>query len=368
MARVYLENITKVFNETVEAVKDFTLEVPDHALASLLGPSGCGKTTTMRIIAGLETPTAGRVFLGDQDVTELPARERDVAMVFQFPVAYPTMNVYDNIAFALRAKARGKRIPESEVDERVKKVAEILGLSSVLRENPTKLDAGTRQKVSLARAVVRRPRVYLLDEPLTNLDPGPRLELRSELKKLQAELGQTMIYVTHDQAEAMTLSDKIGVMNKGLLIQYDTPENIYSKPADTFVAWFIGNPGMNRIDCDLVEKEGRAWLRFGDVQLDISDFAAALKKTASGNELTLGIRPEHVEVSKTRVGSEWFQSKCTLVEPAGGRQILHLEIGDRSVRAKTAGESGIREGHAAWARFPRNSLRIFDRKSTRLLL
>jgi len=363
MAKIYLEDVTKIFDGKVTAVDDLTLEVPDKGLVSLLGPSGCGKTTTMRIISGLETPTSGDVYFDDQNFTEVPAKHRDVAMVFQFPVLYPRMSIYDNIAFPLVAR----KLPQQEIKKRVEEVSELFRLSPHLRKSATDLDAGDKQRAVLARAFIRRPKLYLLDEPLTNVDPTSRLEIRSELKRMQSDLGQTMIYVTHDQSEALTLADKIAVMDKGKLLQYDSPENIYRYPANTFVAWFIGNPGMNFLNCEVTEKAGTPYLKTDGFERSAGDLLAKLGRDRLPQSLVLGIRPEHIEIS-TEKRSDHFAAMCDFVEPMGNRQILHLKIGQQSMKAKTFGTVRVSKGKRVWAQFPDQEIRVFDADSYELLI
>jgi len=364
LAKIFLENISKIFDETVEAVKNLTLEVPDGSLVSLLGPSGCGKTTTMRIVAGLEQPTTGAVYFDGRDVTDLSPSERNIAMVFQFPVVYGTMSVYDNIAFPLVNEG----VPKSEVRHKVEQVAEILDIMGYLDLKPGGLDAGVRQRVALARAMIRRPNVYLLDEPLTNVDPKTRVFLRSQLKRLQIELGQTMIYVTHDQSESLTLADKIGLMNKGELLQYDSPDIVYNNPATTFIGWFIGNPGMNFVDCTLKESEGKGILDAGEFTYDVTEYLETLRTETSGSELIIGIRPEHMKLSKERGENNWLQARCRLVEPLGNRLIFHLAVGAKRIRVKQPPTISIVEGDNLWVGFPKDKVKIFDKKTTKLIV
>ncbi|RLG87762.1 MAG: sugar ABC transporter ATP-binding protein, partial [Thermoprotei archaeon] len=243
MAKVTLNHVTKIFPPNTVAVDDVTFTVSHGEFFVLLGPSGCGKTTTLRIIAGLEKPTKGRVFIDDEDVTDLPPRARDVAMVFQTWALYPHMKVYDNIAFPLKLR----KLPKDEIDRKVKEIAKILQIDHLLDRYPKQLSGGQQQRVALARALVRNPRVWLMDEPLSNLDALLRVQMRAELKKLQKELKITTIYVTHDQVEAMTMADRIAVMNAGKILQIGTPYDIYHKPRTKFVGGFIGSPPMNFI-------------------------------------------------------------------------------------------------------------------------
>jgi len=354
MARIFLEKVRKVFDNKVVAVDELTLEVPDKGLVSLLGPSGCGKTTTMRIIAGLESPTSGRVYFDDQDVTEVPPELRDVAMVFQFPVIYPGMSVYENITFPLVAR----KMRKEEIKKRVEEVAEIFEITDLLSKRTYALDAGMKQKVVLARTFVRRPRVYLLDEPLTAVDPKTRMELRTILKRLQSDLGQTMIYVTHDQSESLTLADKIAVMNEGRLLQYDSPEEVYSNPRNTFVGYFIGNPGMNFINCSLALENGTCVLDAQDFRHFLPELPLSFAKEMEERPLIAGIRPENVEVSFTPQRN-WITSRYVLSEPIGSRVVLHLQVGEKLVKAKIP-RIEVEPGSTAWFRFPVESLKFFD--------
>jgi len=363
MAKLCLDHITKIFGTAVEAVKDVTWEVPDKSLVSLLGPSGCGKTTTMRIIAGLETPTSGRVLMDEVDVTDLPARERDVAMLFQFAVVYPGMSVYDNIAFPLRARG----VPSDEISRRVHEIAEALALSSILDKTASKMDMSAQQRVALGRAIVRPRKLYLLDEPLTNIDPKGRTELRSLLKKIQAELNQTIIYVTHDQTEAMTLSDKVAVMHEGKILQYDTPETIYENPAHMFVAHFIGDPGTNLIDCSLKKDGQKTLLDAGIFTLDASETASVIENSTTSSELLLGIRPESIETSKTKKGLDWLGAACSLVEPVGNILVLHLLVGGQLIKA-IAPAAEIIAGEEVYVYLPRSSMKVFDKKTGKVIV
>jgi len=358
MVEIYLENITHIYEGRTLALNNISLRIPNGSFTALLGPSGCGKTTTLRIIAGLIRPTKGKVYFDGDDVTYLTPQERNVAMVFQFIVVYD-MSVYKNIAFPL--KVRG--LPQKEIDLRVKRIAEKLGLTQYLDLPAHKLDAGTRQKVALARALVREPNVFLLDEPLTNVDPKSRLEIRAILKEIQRDLKQTMIYVTHDQAEALTLAEKIAVMNKGRILQYDTPQRLYEYPANTFVAWFIGNPGMNLINAVLVEKNDRIWLDFKLFKIDISEYRDIIK--GKGEKFIVGIRPEYIRVLKTPQDN-YIKGRCYLVERLSGKmRLLHVEIGEIDLKIKTP--LNVKEGEYVWLNLPKEKIRIFDEKGDLLI-
>jgi len=363
LVRVFLDHVTKIFKgekKRVVAVDDVTLEVPDGTFMGLLGPSGCGKTTTLRIIAGLETPTKGKVYFDEEEVTDWEPRKRNVAMVFQFPVLYPTITVYENIALPLRAAKE----PESEIRKKVKEIAELMGITEILNEKPIKLDVNSKQKISLAKALIRDPSVFILDEPLTVLDPKARIELRTKLKKIQLGMKKTMIYVTHDQTESLTLAEKVAVMNAGKILQYDTPEALYDNPANTFVGWFIGNPGMNLIECDVVEENGKLYLSTeGGFRYDISFIADELKKLGQPKTVVLGIRPEFVEV-----GSGPLKAKCVHTEYVGNRIILHLESYDRTLKAKTPITVRARPGDTLRIDFVKERIKLFDPKTGNALL
>lgn len=364
MVSIYVENLTKLFDTTVRAVDNLTLKIQDKTLVGFLGPSGCGKTTTLRIIAGLETPTSGKVYFDDQEVTTLPPQDRNIAMVFQFPVIYPGMNVYRNISFPLEVR----KIPSDEIRRRVKEIADIMNLTEYLYKSPDALDIGARQKIVLARAFCRDANAYLLDEPLTSIDPKSRIELRGLIRFLAQKFKRTLIYVTHDQAEVLTIADQIAVMNKGRLLQYDTPINIYNNPAYTFVGWFIGDPGMNFFDCDLVKTDDKVYLDCGEFKYDITDLADELKKVTNTTQFILGIRPENIVVSTEKRTDDYFKVACDFIEYIANREVLNVSIGNISFKVKTSTTLGIRPGDQLWVTFPKNYVKIFDRKTTKLIL
>lgn len=366
MARVILDHITKIFGEKVTAVKDLNLDIENNTLVALLGPSGCGKTTTMRIIAGLEHAEKGKVVIGENDVTRLPPEKRNVSMVFQFPVVYTSLSVFDNIAFPLRARKVEIARDKEKLSGTIKKAAEIFELQNDLNVKMQDLDVHRRQLVAMTRAIVAKPDIYLFDEPLTALDPKRRLEYRAKLKELQYDLHQTILYVTHDQSEALTLADKIGVMNKGELLQYDTPENIYRKPASTFVGWFIGNPGMNFINCSSEIKGGKTYLKMGNVRYDITERKLDSKISSSQNELVMGIRPEFIEASRTKKDG-WIQTECNYVENLGNLLVLYLQFENTTVKVKVSPDFEVKTRSKVWINFPRDEIRIFDRSDDKLI-
>jgi ABC-type sugar transport system ATPase subunit len=363
LVRIFLDKITKIFKKgktSIVAVKDVTLEIPEKTFVGLLGPSGCGKTTTLRIIAGLEKPSSGRVYFNDVDVTDWDASKRNVAMVFQFPALYPTLSVYDNIATPLRAS----KISEQEIRKQVLEVSEFLGIKDYLSEKASKLDINLRQKVAIAKVMVRDPTVFILDEPLTVVEPKTRIELRAKLKEIQLKLGKSMIYVSHDQSEVMTLSDKIAVMNNGEVLQYDTPENLYNKPRNTFVGWFIGSPGMNFIDCELIEESGKVYLTTVEgLRYDISFLPNIHDIASSYRKVIFGIRPEHIALS-----SRGVKAKCLHMERLGNMMILHMEAYGRKIRAKIPQISQIRVGDEVYIDFNKEKIILFDPKTGKAII
>ena len=289
MASVTYRNVYKSFGD-VTVITDFNLEVKDKEFIVFVGPSGCGKSTNLRMLAGLEEITDGEILIGDRVVNDVPPKDRDIAMVFQSYALYPHMSVYDNMAFGLKLR----KTPKAEIDRRVKEAAESLGLSALLDRKPKALSGGQRQRVAVGRAIVREPAVFLMDEPLSNLDAKLRVSARAEISQLHRRLGTTFIYVTHDQVEAMTMGDRIVVLSDGKLQQVDTPRDLYSKPANVFVAGFIGSPSMNFFDATLVSEEGNLYVDTGDFRLLVPDDRKDAIADYVGKELIAGIRPEHV--------------------------------------------------------------------------
>ncbi len=328
MATVTFEHVTKSYDGTV-AVKDFNLTVGDGEFLVLVGPSGCGKTTALRMIAGLEQITDGRLLIGDRVVNNVAPVARDIAMVFQSYALYPHMTVYNNLAFGLR----NKKVPRKEIDERVKQAADILDLGALLKRKPKQLSGGQRQRVALGRAIVREPAAFLMDEPLSNLDAKLRVATRAEILKLQDRLDVTTIYVTHDQVEAMTMGDRIAVMNLGVLQQVGTPEELYENPTNTFVAGFIGSPAMNLVP------------------------AAAVG--AGGESRIVGFRPEHIETAAQGEGIQ-FNADVEVVEYLGDEQIAHLRVRDTPLVAKLPVEQRLSMGDSRDFYVTRDKLRFFD--------
>ena len=367
MVDVHLKGIVKRFGKTI-AVNGIDLDIRDGEFIVLLGPSGCGKTTTLRIIAGLEKPDEGRVLFGDRDVTYLPPRERNVSMVFQSYAIWPHMKVYDNIAFPLKIK----KFPKEEIDKRVKWAAELLQISELLDRYPHQLSGGQRQRVAVARAIVVEPDVLLMDEPLSNLDALLRVKMRSELKKLQRRIKVTTIYVTHDQVEAMTMGDRIAVMNKGKIQQVGRPDEIYLKPANVFVAGFVGTPQMNFFDATVEVKDD-------EIILDASDFKVRLPKDYlpvlqeyNGKTVIVGIRPEHIypegHAPTTAKKLSWIEGTVDFVEALGSDTILHLNTGNMILVVKISGSHHYEIGSKVKVALDLSNIHVFDKESQVSLL
>ncbi|MSP12016.1 MAG: sn-glycerol-3-phosphate ABC transporter ATP-binding protein UgpC [Chloroflexi bacterium] len=358
MAKVVFEHVFKRFGD-VTAVNDLSLDVADKEFLVLVGPSGCGKTTALRLLAGLEEISAGSIYIGDRVVNDVPPKDRDIAMVFQSYALYPHMSVYDNMAFGLKLR----KTPKSDIDRRVKEAADLLGIGQLLDRKPKQLSGGQRQRVALGRAIVREPQVFLMDEPLSNLDAKLRVQTRAELIKLHRRLDTTFIYVTHDQVEAMTMASRIAVMRDGILQQLDTPQNLYDKPANHFVAGFIGSPAMNFFDTTVVGDNDKLFVDAGTFRLPVPADKMALLKPYMGKEVSLGIRPEHIYDPLFAPGDAVvakIKSRVDVVEPMGSQLNLYLVSGTQAFvavldnRTKTAAEQDMEMA------FDVNKLHFFD--------
>ncbi len=358
------EHVSKNFGNTV-AVNDVSFTVPDRGFACVVGPSGCGKTTLLRCLAGLETPDSGKMFIDSQLANELPPRDRDIAMVFQNYALFPHMSVYGNIAFPL--KVRGT--PDSEVGRRVNEVAVLLGIQRTLEKSPRQLSGGEQQRVALGRALVRGPRAFLMDEPLSNLDAPLRAQMRTELKRIHKEFGITTLYVTHDQAEAMALADMVGVMNKGVLLQYDTPQNVYLKPTSSFVAGFLGNPPANLVEVRLSDSAGSSLLQRPGFSYEIpTSMASLLRQEGASGEFRLAIRPEDVRISTDRASTKSMQAEVSLTEPLGSSTVLDLKVGETHLKALAPGDFAAESGMRLWIEFNADRIHVFDGRTDALLI
>jgi multiple sugar transport system ATP-binding protein len=363
MAQVRLEALRKEFEDVV-AVHDATFEIEDGEFVVLVGPSGCGKSTTLRMIAGLESATEGDLYIGEQRVNEVPPKDRDVAMVFQNYALYPHMTAYDNMAFGLKMR----HFSSQEIDERVKRAAEILSIEDILDRKPEALSGGQSQRVAVGRAIVREPQVFLFDEPLSNLDAKLRVQMRTELSKLHSQLGATMIYVTHDQTEAMTMGDRIVVLRDGRIQQIDTPLNLYNQPTNRFVAGFIGSPSMNLIDGTLARGDGRQFRAVNDacrIPLDVGWAQRFDLAGASDRRVALGIRPEDLYVAgSTHVDGPTavVQHTIDVIEPMGNEIIVyaHIEGIDDAIVARVAPQELPDPGSSIELAFDLSQLHLFS--------
>ncbi|RLE86892.1 MAG: sugar ABC transporter ATP-binding protein [Thermoprotei archaeon] len=360
MARVAVRGLTKRFGRTV-AVEDVTFEVRDGEFVVLLGPSGSGKTTTLKLIAGLLKPDRGEIWIGDRLVNDLPPKDRDVAMVFQNYALYPHMTAYENIAFPLKIR----RLPKEEIDRRVREVAKLLRIEDLLDKYPSQLSGGQQQRVALGRAIVREPKVFLLDEPLSNLDAKLRVYMRAELKSLQRRLRVTTVYVTHDQVEAMTMADRIVVFNEGRVQQIGTPSELYNRPSNTFVASFIGSPPMNFFEVSLVRRE-ELYLDAGYFKLKLPAKYGDLLRDAP-SELLLGVRPEHIKLLPGR-HEEAVEAEVYVIEPLGSETIVDFKVGDNVYKLKYPGEVALRPGDKIYLEFDVDKIYLFDKESGKTLL
>ncbi len=369
MAQVSLRNVTKIFPGGVEAVKDVSLGVENKEFVVLLGPSGCGKSTTLRIIAGLEQATRGDVYIGNQIVNSLPPKSRNIAMVFQNYALYPHMNVYNNMAFGLKLR----KYPKSEIDKRVREAALILGLDKLLNRKPKELSGGQRQRVALGRAIVRKPLVFLFDEPLSNLDAKMRTQMRTEINRLHIRLQATMIYVTHDQIEAMTLGSRIVVMDDGEIQQIDTPSNIYAKPVNKFVAGFIGSPAMNFLKGALLKKDSKIYFHEsgGRVKVRVVDDMAPALEPYINKEIIFGIRSEDIydKLFVTEASPDnTVTLACEIVEPMGSEVYLHLSTGKSIIVAKVGGHDNPPINQDMDLVFDMSKVHFFDKDTEKTII
>jgi multiple sugar transport system ATP-binding protein len=365
MASIRLVNIEKYFDKN-HVIRRLNLEIKDREYLVLLGPSGCGKTTTLRAIAGLEEIDGGEIFIDGKPVHRLRASDRDIAFVFQFYALYPHLNVFDNIAFPLKAARESKHT----VEKRVKEVAKVLKIESILTKNPSALSSGDMQRVAVGRAMVRRPKAILMDEPIGSLDAKLREEMRTELKRLHREIHATTLYVTHDQVEAMSMADRIAIMDEGVLKQIGSPAEIYDHPANLFVAQFIGSPVMNVLDC-IVDFDGshtKIFLGNGGAHLNFSKsvYHKISEKVASDAPLSIGVRPEAIKVAREpREG--YLKVEVHVIEPVGPYDIVDVKIGDHLIRAKTAARFVERPGESIWFKLDEKRTHFFDKETGNVL-
>jgi len=356
MAQVTLESVTKRFDSVV-AVKDVNLKIEDKEFVVLVGPSGCGKSTTLRMVAGLEEISGGTIKIGDRVVNDVPPKDRDIAMVFQNYALYPHMSVYDNMAFGLKLR----KFPKSEIEQRVREAAEILGIQELLQRKPRALSGGQRQRVAVGRAIVRKPQVFLFDEPLSNLDAKLRVAMRAELKKLHDRLQSTVIYVTHDQVEAMTMGDRIVIMKDGLIQQVGHPLDVYATPRNQFVAGFIGSPAMNFIPCNVAAQNGGLCFAAPGLTLPVPAAKAKALAEFQGKKVVMGIRPEDMrEASPQDPAQATFEASVEVVEPIGHEIYLNVLINGTEVVARVSPDTPVKVGQKIKLAATVDKLHAFD--------
>ncbi len=365
MASLSLRGIYKQYDGGVTAVSDFNLEIEDKEFIILVGPSGCGKSTTLRMIAGLEEISMGELYIGDTLVNDVAPKDRDIAMVFQNYALYPHMTVYDNMGFALKLK----KMPKDEIKKRVEEAARILDITHLLDRKPGALSGGQRQRVALGRAIVREPKVFLLDEPLSNLDAKLRAQMRTELSRIHLRLGTTFIYVTHDQTEAMTMGDRIVVMKDGFVQQVNKPQVLYDKPVNLFVAGFIGSPQMNTLDATLVEKDGAYYINFEKYSMKLPDSKVTPDlKDFAGKEVVLGVRPEHVHDEQRffdELPADWaIDTDVDVTELMGAETYLFLSSeGGSQLTARVAPTTNAAPGVKTKVIFDLTQCHLFDKET-----
>ena len=364
MAEVRLKHIRKCYGDTT-IVKDFDLDIRDKEFMVFVGPSGCGKSTTLRMIAGLEDITGGELCIGDRVVNEVSPKDRDIAMVFQNYALYPHMSVYENMAFSLKLR----KVPKAEIREKVEEAARILQLDQLLERKPKELSGGQRQRVAMGRAIVRNPSVFLMDEPLSNLDAKLRVSMRTEISRLHQRLQTTMIYVTHDQTEAMTLGDRIVVMNDGIIQQVDTPMNLYHHPCNLFVAGFIGNPPMNFLQVELKQQDGSLYAVRDGFRAQIP--AQYVSQLEGKEQIILGMRPDHVHDAEMMLAEKQeivCQGTIDVVEMLGAESLLHIEYGDQKLVASMPSGKAYKPGNQISLVFTMDRMHAFDLDTARSLL
>jgi multiple sugar transport system ATP-binding protein len=362
LASVELIKVTKLFDNNVKAVDAVDIFIKDKEFVVLVGPSGCGKSTTLRMIAGLEEITSGEIKIGEKIVNTVPPKDRDIAMVFQNYALYPHMTVYENMAFGLKLR----KYPAKEIEARVKEAAEILGISALLQRKPKALSGGQRQRVAVGRAIVRKPQVFLFDEPLSNLDAKLRIQMRTEISKLHSHLETTMIYVTHDQVEAMTMGDRIVVMRDGCIHQIDTPLNLYNRPHNRFVAGFIGSPAMNFIEGTLIRRNG-LWFKTPHWSVRVKTKSVAKLATFVDQPVVLGIRPEDIIEKSNMDNHNTVVCKVEVVEPMGNETFVYLNTGNETVVARVPARSQPAVFSEYAVQFDMDHVHFFDKMAERVI-
>ncbi|MGO1043958.1 ABC transporter ATP-binding protein [Clostridioides difficile] len=364
MSEVILKDISKLYSNGFNAVKNINIDIKDKEFIVLVGPSGCGKSTTLRMIAGLEEISSGELYIGDKLVNDIEPKDRDIAMVFQNYALYPHLSVYENMAFALKLR----KMPKDEIDKKVKEAAKILDLVSLLDKKPKTLSGGQRQRVALGRAIVRNPKVFLMDEPLSNLDAKLRTAMRTEITKLHQQLGTTFIYVTHDQVEAMTMADRIVVMKDGVVQQIATPQDVYDYPANVFVAGFIGAPQMNFINVTLIEENEEIYAKneYIKIKLNREKHYDLIKDNYIGKEVIMGIRPEDIHIEDTFVKANQdtcFKSTVEIKELMGAETYAHLKLDVNTITIRFDSKNRVDVGDSLTLSVDNNRIHLFDKET-----
>ncbi|MCS6846163.1 MAG: ABC transporter ATP-binding protein [Anaerolineae bacterium] len=366
MASVTYEHVTKRFGDVI-AVNDLNISIADREFLVFVGPSGCGKTTSLRMLAGLEEVTEGNIYIGDRIVNDVPPKDRDIAMVFQSYALYPHMSVYDNMAFGLKLR----RVPKAEIDQRVKEAARRLGIEALLDRKPKQLSGGQRQRVAVGRAIVRNPAVFLMDEPLSNLDAKLRVQARAEISKLHMQLGTTFIYVTHDQVEAMTMGTRIAVMKDGVLQQIDTPQVLYDRPDNVFVAGFIGSPSMNFFDATLTASGSDLYVDTGAFRVKVPENKVEPYRAHVGKQVIFGIRPEDIhdpEYAPPGIHQAIVESKVDVTELMGNEVIVYLmTTNNKPFLARVDPRTKARVGNTMGMAFNLDNMHIFDKQTEKAI-
>ncbi len=367
MAQVILTDVTKIFGEDVYAVQKFNLEIKDKEFVVIVGPSGCGKSTTLRMVAGLEEISSGEIKIGETVVNDISPKDRDIAMVFQNYALYPHMTVYENMAFGLKLR----KYPKDEIDKRVTDAAKILEIEHLLKRRPKELSGGQRQRVAVGRAIVRKPAVFLFDEPLSNLDAKLRVQMRAEIQKLHSRLKTTMIYVTHDQVEAMTMGDRIVVMKDGYIQQVDNPIHLYNSPTNKFVAGFIGSPSMNFLSGKIESKGSTLYFKAGNMTLILPESFNEKLALYAGKEIALGIRPEDIYdkvfIAQPKEGTT-FRAIVEVIEPMGNEIFLYLKINDNSIIARVSPQTNVKINQEMELVINISSVHIFDLETEKIII
>ncbi|MFM9943191.1 MAG: ABC transporter ATP-binding protein [Hyphomicrobiaceae bacterium] len=367
MAEVSIRKVVKIYDGGVQAVRGIDLDIKDQEFVVLVGPSGCGKTTTLRMIAGLEDISGGEILIGPDVVNDVPPKDRDIAMVFQNYALYPHMTVHENMSFGLRLK----KFPKDEITRRVEEAARILDIKELLDRKPKALSGGQRQRVAMGRAIVRNPKVFLFDEPLSNLDAKLRVQMRIEIKKVHQKVRTTTVYVTHDQVEAMTLADRVVVMNHGVIEQVGTPQDLYHNPKTRFVAGFIGSPAMNFIPCRLEGAGGQLMVRAGtDLAVPVPPARASQYASQVGNgKLLLGLRPEHLTEARAHMeaGAAPFDAKIDVTEPMGMETFVYFAMNGAQVCGRVNPAAGAKDGAPLRMAADLNNMHLIDESTGRVL-